>query len=371
LEAEALGMQAVDRETPGATVGGAAMARALSIFAELEAGVVTLQCRTHALLLGTTWEDTGLFGAAMISGVAEGVLAPVDVRRDRFQDALAGDGDHRLRLVGDELVVDGGGVSRTVPARAGSSQTPDLLDSRLGRHRSSASIRADHACMLAGLVADGHGGSGDGIVISPDGWAGTGDGEQLAVAPLERWSNGHEIVVPGRLFRAVRGLDPDEVEVEINRRQDDPRLVRMMAFSGRDMLVVEAEAVHARFPDLREILTRPARVMVEVADADALRSALADFAHCEHVLLRPGAAGGEAGGGAEVVGRSGPAPALSMPFDGVVHEAAHVRTRHFLDFLSSHHGRVELCCDDPLRQPLCGWAEDGSIRGLLALPMAG
>jgi len=354
-------MRVIERDTPGIVITGDALLRAVAVLGAVGAPEVTMQSRANALLLGSSWEgQDGCSTVLMISGATDGSLSPVVVQLAALEAAASSGRDCRLRLTHESLMLESDGFSLAVPDPRRPQNGPDLLASRLGPFRSNASLRADDVAALARLIAAGRGDPVDGVAVSPAGWAGTSDGAQLGVAPLVDWTHGHQIVVPGRLFRAARAFGPDEVTLEVNRRRDDARLVRLVAFAGRDMLVLEDLALASRFPDLREILTEPVQPIVVVDDTRGLRAVLVRLLSAERVLLYPGRR-------PMIDGWDETGSAVSLPFEGWVREPLELHPGHLLDLLAGFRGPVELCCDDQRRQPVCVRGEDGSRRGLWPL----
>ena len=365
-----MSMKVGEPATPAASVDGDALRRAASVLSEVLAEVpgpmVTIESRCEALRIGARPpRGRGPGAALMLSGVTSGPLPPTVVPWGPLVRASRSGSSFGLRLSPGELAVEREGSTSAVLEARSTSDAPDLVESRLSRYRTTATMRAEHACLLARVIGEGRGDPIDGVAVSPAGWAGTSDGERLVVVPLEEWYHGRQVVVPGRLFRAVLAFCPDDVTIDVNRRPDDPRLVRLVAFAGRDMLAIEDEVLASRFPDLREVMTVPRRPIVEVADAAELRAAMARVAPCDSVLLRRN------GQLAEVVGYGAAGDAPSSPFAGSVAEPVHLRATRLLDLLDGCEGSLVLSCDDQDHEPLCLSAEDGTLRGLVSLPRVG
>ena len=361
---------AVTPDTPIVSVRGDALRRAVSVLRGVAAGqpgpMVTIESRHGTFRVGVrSAGDGGPDVALMLAGVTDGDLPPTVVPWESLARIPIRGAELHLRPAPGSLAVEQEGTAPAVLDARGTRDGPDLVGSRLSRYRSAGTLRADHACHLARVIGEGRGDPVDGVAVSPAGWAGTSDGEQLAVVPLEDWYHGRQVVVPGRLFRAALAFRPDCVTIEVNRRQDDPGLVRLVAFAGRDMLVLEDEAVAARFPDLREVMTEPRRAIVEVADAADLRAAMAQTGRSDSVLLRRN------GKVAEVVGSGVGGGPTASPFAGSVEEPVRVRSSRLLDLLAGCEGPLVLSCDDQDHQPLCLSAGDGSLRGLRPLPTVG
>ncbi len=358
-------MTFVEQAEPGVVVSSDELLRAVAVLSALGAPEASLRSRSNALLVGGGRDgDEWCSVVVMVGTSARGVLAPIDVDRSVLEEAASYGRECHVWVVADTVRLDGVGFSVAVPGPRRPTTGPDLLTSRLGRSRSHVSIRPEHVGMLARITTEGAPGVLDGVVISPDGWAGTSSPQQLGVVPLLDATLGQPSVVPGRVFRAARAFGPDEVMLELDHRADGAPLARMVAFAGPDMLVVESVTLDTPAPDLRPALTDRAQPIVVVEDGRVLRSAIVRLLDGSRVRLCPGTR-------ACVEGWDETGAFVSVPFEGWVREPVTLRADHLLDLLTSVEGRVELCCDDQRHQLVYAWSGEGTLRALAPLGPGG